>query len=322
MSEPIANSPAQASADSRFSKFDHCPACGSAQSKVTGEKMQPLTTSVGGRDFVQPSYTILECTECGLLYKSAVMGQEEMNAYYKAVDFQKWEIPGLFPTERIVLGLIGKLPRHSRILDFGCSSGRLLSSLVSTYECLGSEMNTVAASRASERGLRMLSDTEFTTNPPRDLDAVVLMDVFEHLTTPVDLLSKLTSCLKPGGKLIIGTGNGDAPACRRDPSQFWYFRNVEHVCMITRRHAQFLCDSNDLRLESWRECSHYDTPLRDIYSQKLRDFAYWQFFKAPVLKRLALTMIPVFNRARNWPCAPALTCTADHVVAVFVKPGL
>ena len=302
--------------------IDHCPACGSAKSKVTGATMQPLSTIVGGREFIQPAFTILECTECGLLYKTAVMGQEDMSAYYHAADFHKWEIPGLFPTERVVLGILVKLPKGAQILDYGCSSGRLLSTLVDRYHCLGSEMNAAAAEFAAQRGLQMVPPAEFDSSPPRDLDAVVIMDVFEHLAAPIELLRKLYACLKPGGRLIIGTGNGDAPACRRDPAQFWYFLNVEHVCMITRRHAQFLCDKLGLRLESWNEGSHYDTPLREIVAQQLRDFAYWQFYKAPVLKRLALGLIPVLNRARHWSYAPALTCTADHVVAVFVKPIL
>lgn len=283
--------------------------------------MQPLTTTLAGREFVQPAYTILDCAECGLLYKSAVMGEDDLSAYYSNADFLKWEIEGLYPTERVVLGILNRLPIQSRILDLGCSSGRLLSHLVTAYRCLGCEMNVAAANRASERGLEMVPPAEFLSNPPRDLDAVVLMDVFEHLTTPTELLSKLVSCLKVGGRLIISTGNGDTPACRRDPSQFWYFNNVEHVCMITRRHAQFLCEKLNLQLESWGQCSHYDTPPAECVKQQIKHFAYWQFYKASRWKRFALGLIPVFNRARNWPFAPAITCTADHVVAEFIKRG-
>ena len=283
--------------------------------------MPPLTTNFSGRDFVQPAYTILDCGECGLLYKTAVMGEEDLTAYYSNADFLKWEIEGLFPTERKVLSILNQLPSQSRILDLGCSSGRLLSRLVKAYQCLGCEMNVAAAQRASERGLEMIPPSEFNNHPPRELDAVVLMDVFEHLTTPTELLNKLISCLKVGGKLIISTGNGDAPACRRDPSQFWYFSNVEHVCMITHRHAQFLCEKFNLQLNTWSQCSHYDTSIAECAKQQIKNFAYWQFHNAPHWKRFALGLIPVLGRAKNWPFAPAITCTADHVVAEFIKRG-
>lgn len=281
--------------------------------------MDSFSTILDGHEYQQPGYEIRDCTECGLLFKSATMGQADMSDYYDHVDYHKWETPGLYPTERIALDFLSKLPRGSRILDYGCSSGRLLSPLVTSHQCLGSELNAAAAQRAAQAGLTMIPPEEFHRAPPRGLDAVVLMDVFEHLTSPSQLLRSLLDCLKQGGLLLIGTGNGDAPACKRDPAKFWYFRNVEHICMMTHRHAVYLSDTLGARLDSWIECSHYETPLLERVAQLAKNLAYWQIQCASPVWRSILTLIPVIKRAKHWPCAPALTCTPDHVVIAFSK---
>ena len=134
-------------------------------------------------EFVQEPYSVRECANCGLLYRDRTLSAERFEAYYAAVDFSKWEIPGLFPTECYVLSILKKLPAGSRILDFGCSSGRLLERLCKDYRCFGFEVNAEAAAKASSKGLKVLDAAELTTS---DLfDAVILLDVFEHLTAPL-----------------------------------------------------------------------------------------------------------------------------------------
>ena len=146
-----------------------------------------------------------------------------------------------------------------------------------------------------------------------------MSDVFEHLSAPVELLRQLVGLLQPSGELLIVTGNADTPACRLDPAQFWYFRTVEHLCMLNRRHAEFLARELDVTLAEWREMSHYDTPLRERLFQSARHFAYWQFHHGTLLSKTILPLVPMLNRARHWPIAPAYTASADHLLAVLKK---
>ena len=298
----------------------NCPGCGSAEFKATGPAAPGFVMDVAGRKFQQSEYFVRECVNCGLLYRTPTLSDETLAEYYASVPFQKWEATGYHPIERTVLSVLKSLPRGIRILDYGCSSGRLLSGLCDDYECYGSEVNPVAAREASRRGLRMIEPGDLTSDLPVKFDAIVLVDVFEHLRDPILLLRRLAQQASPNALLVIATGDGDAAACRRDPAQFWYFRTLEHLCMLTERHARHLAAALRLSLERLTRGCHYDLSAREKIVLWLHDFVYWQFRRRTFLARTLLPLLPKIRNARKWTSAPPYTCTRDHVVAVFRVP--
>ncbi len=299
--------------------IDRCPACGSPDARETGPAAAPITAKAAEITFEQPTYRVLECARCGLLYRDCTPPAAEFALYYSLVRASKWEITGYYPTERAALECLRKLAPQSKILDFGCSSGRLLASLTSDYDCYGIEINPEAANAAARKGLRMVSLGELSQKDAPKFDAIILVDVFEHLSAPLELLRKLAIALQPRGSFIIVTGNGDAPACRRDPAGFWYFREIEHVSMLTRRHAEFVAAELRLRPAGWTTLCHYDLTLREKLVQQTQSFAYWQFRKRTALARGFLRFLPLFHRLRQGDAAPTYSCSRDHVLAVFEK---
>ena len=295
-----------------------CPACASHDFTEAG-RAPGLTCRLGERDFVQPDYVVRECSACSLIYRTPNLSPEELAAYYSLVDYRKWEVPGFFPTERAIHQRLRQLSSGARILDFGCSSGRLLFPLVEVHDCCGFEINAEAAATAAGKGVSMISEPAFQSGSCGTFDVIVMSDVFEHLSAPLPLLRHLVGLLNPDGELLIVTGNADATVCQLDPAQFWYFRNVEHLCMLNRRHAEFLARELHLRLTGWRELTHYDTSFRDLHFQYARHFAYWHFQLQTWLSKFVLPWVPYLRRARHWRMAPAFTASADHVLAVFQK---
>jgi SAM-dependent methyltransferase len=272
---------------------------------------------IAGRKFQQSDYFVRECLNCGLLYRTPTLSDDALADYYTLVSFQRWEAGHYHPIERAVLSVLKSLPPGSRILDYGCSSGRLLSSLCHDYECYGSEVNSVAAREASTRGLRMIEPGDLGDAMPVKFDAIVLVDVFEHLRKPLLLLRQLMQQASQGALLLIATGNGDATACRRDPAQFWYFRTAEHLCMFTERHARHFAAVLGLSLEGLTKVCHYDLSAREKVVLWVHDFVYWQCRRRTFLARALLSLLPKIRRAKTWTSAPTYTCTRDHVVAVF-----
>lgn len=282
-----------------------------------------------------------ECSNCGLLYRNRTLPQSELDRYYAEIDFRKWapgsesptlrpgsptgwkrarrEIADYFPTERCALEILRALPKGSQILDFGCSSGRLLAPLCADYHCSGVEVNEAAAGEAAKKGITILANADLENPRLPKFDAIVLVDLFEHMPAPLDLLRRLLPLLAEGGLLVIVTGNGDARACRRDPAQFWYFRAIEHLCMLTRKHTKFICSTLGLRLEQWTELCHYDLALQEKVIQVLQNFVYWQFRGRTLLASSVLQYVPGMNRLKTASAAPAYTCSRDHVVIVLRK---
>ena len=294
-----------------------CPGCDSAEFKSTGPEAPGFFTEVAGRKLHQARYFVRECLNCGLLYRTPTLSDDTLADYYALVSFQKWEASHYHPIERVVLSVLKSLPPGSRILDYGCSSGRLLSNLCHDYECYGSEVNSVAAREASIRGLRMIEPGDLGSTLSVKFDAIVLVDVFEHLRKPLVRLRQLMQHASAAALLVIATGNGDATACRRDPAQFWYFRTLEHLCMFTERHARHLAAALGLSSEGLTKMCHYDLSAREKVVLWLHDFVYWQFRRRTFLARTLLSLLPKIRRARIWTSAPTYTCTRDHVVAVF-----
>lgn len=294
-----------------------CPSCGSASYLITGPEAEGFSFDAGDETFRQPRYSVRECSTCGLLYRDRTLWPSELDRYYAKVDFRKWEINGYWPSELCVLSEIRKLPRGSRILDFACSSGRLLASLCNDYQCYGFEINAAAAQEAAKKGLRMLSRDEMESTALPKFDAVIMIDWIEHTLQPLELLRKLSQLVARDGILIVSTGDGDVAACRQDPAQFWYFRNLEHLCMLTGRYLEFLESVLGLHLESRTNVCHYNFPMHEKVLQKARDFAFWQFRRNTFLARKVLRSIPRVRRAKNWAYPQDYNSSCDHVVAVF-----
>lgn len=296
-----------------------CPSCGSSVFAASETHSPAFTTIVNNRSFVQPAYRVRCCSNCGLYYKTERLVASALAEYYDVVDFRKWEIPGYFPTERAALRFLRRLPPGSNLLDYGCSTGRLLAGLTSHYHCYGYEINAKAAREASAKGLRMLTAKELG-NYFDAFDAVILVDVFEHLVQPVETLNELCGYLKPGGRLVLVTGNADAPACKRNPALFWYFLNVEHLCMLSRRHATFLENKLGLKLELWRALCHYDVSIKGRLLSHIWSFAFWGSQPdAPCWLRYLLGRAPVLKKAKSWTFPLGFAITRDHVLAVFRK---
>jgi SAM-dependent methyltransferase len=304
-----------------------CPACGSADYFSTGPEAAEFSFESGNETFWQTRYCVRECANCGLLYRDRTLSASDLDRYYANVDFHKWETTGYWPTERRVLESLRSLPHGSRILDFGCSSGRLLAELCGDYQCYGFEINAAAAKEAATKGLRMLTCDQLKDPELEKFDAIVLIDVIEHVVAPLDLLRELLQKIAGRGLLIVSTGYGDAAVCRRDPAQFWYFRNLEHLSMWTRRHVDFVVSALGLGIESWTELCHYPHSVRQKLVPMLRNFAYWQFRHSTFLANNVLQFIPRVRRARNWSSPHQYIYSRDHVVIAFRKlkvqsPGL
>jgi len=299
---------------------ERCPACGSEEFSVAGGVAPGFNAEVSGVVFHQRDYEIRDCSSCGLLFRTPRLSDEQLSEFYARMDYRVWEAAGLRPMEHAVHDLLSRLPAGSRLLDFGCSSGRLLAPLARDYRCCGIEINRNAAAVAASRGLSILPIHAIDTEPDGAFNAIVMVDVFEHLASPLQTLCKLVRLLASNGILVVVTGNGDWPPCRLDPAQFWYFRHAVHLCMLTWQHAQYIARSLSLRVENWEPMTHDDVALCERVRQHLQHWAYWQFQRQTLLSYTVLPMIPFIQRARRWTIAPPFSVSPDHVVAVFQKP--
>jgi len=179
----------------------------------------------------------MRCPECGQFVSAC--SEERYWQSMTEFDTPQGTLPATDSVERRhyqgqkVLARIQKSlalpPEHIRLLDVGCSSGAFLSTAVRLgFRAEGVEPAAQAAQSAQQAGLKVvcgtLQDARF---PDASFDAVTLFEVIEHLKHPLELLKECRRILRPGGVMLIGTGNAASWTASFMKSRWQYF-HIEH----------------------------------------------------------------------------------------------
>ncbi|HXD06046.1 MAG TPA: methyltransferase domain-containing protein, partial [Burkholderiaceae bacterium] len=188
--------------------------------------------------------------------------------------------------------------------------------LTKQFRRFGIEISEDARRVAESRAVEIVGAKfeELPSIGPR-FDAVLACDVIEHHPRPREFLAQCLSAVKPGGLLLLTTGNPDAALWRFARGNFWYCQFIEHLTFITprwlRMHAQ--------------GCSVV----------AIRKFAYGKLTAVQKLKTLARLLhyhvapksyARRVARIRRWqgplpycPNPPGMGMTRDHFIAVLRK---
>jgi 2-polyprenyl-3-methyl-5-hydroxy-6-metoxy-1,4-benzoquinol methylase len=133
--------------------------------------------------------------------------------------------------------MIVEQQRPRRILDFGCGMGTFLESIRgSGIEKYGVEPSESAAQLARRRGIAVLSEEQLAD--PRfehTFDVITAIDVVEHATDIGGLRNHFARLLKPGGLLIVLTGNLRSRAAEIVGRYWYYMHYAEHLNFFSDR---------------------------------------------------------------------------------------
>jgi 2-polyprenyl-3-methyl-5-hydroxy-6-metoxy-1,4-benzoquinol methylase len=150
----------------------------------------------------------------------------------------------------VLLGLID--PRGLRILDAGCAgggNGKLMKD-AGAREVVGIELDGWAAREAGA-----VLDAVYTADiatidlgilGPDPFDAILCIDVLEHLVDPAFALRRLLTVLKPGGRVV---------ACIPNVAHVWVIANLlagrwpqKDAGIFDRTHLRFFARRDMIRL--------------------------------------------------------------------------
>ena len=130
--------------------------------------------------------------------------------------------------------LLPLVPRAARrVLEVGCGEGAFGAALESLgISVTGVEPDRGAAAVAGRRLTRVLDltlDEAAEALEGESFDAVVLADVLEHLSDPVQALWKVRSLLRPGGELVFSLPNAQHASVLAGMIQGRWDRSLEGV---------------------------------------------------------------------------------------------
>lgn len=210
-----------------------CRCCGSVATRSRG--IIPDATIFAGRQLEKPlrGGALHRCADCGFVFRHPIYSKAEYDGLYLTGQGTVWEEPGRID-QQIVRDLLTNVLADGAVLDVGCAGGSLLAPLTDRYRSFGVEINPSAARLAQARGVRVLAaDFEETAALPYEFDAVVCCDLIEHVARPLDLLRLLLAKTRPGGWVIVSTGNTEAWSWRLVGSRFWYCYLPEHISFVS-----------------------------------------------------------------------------------------
>jgi SAM-dependent methyltransferase len=131
-----------------------------------------------------------------------------------------------------VLDTIGRLPGPS-VLEIGCGTGSFTSLLAARgHSVVALDLDPGYVEIARRRTARLdgvvihcADATEINWKP--QFDAVMLLDVLEHIEHDVDLLIRLRKALKPGGMLVL-----------KVPAGKWLYGSMDRAIGHYRRYSR------------------------------------------------------------------------------------
>jgi len=155
--------------------------------------------------------------------------------------------------------ILALVPAHARrVLDLGCSTGRLAAALKARQEVevVGIEREPAYAAEARRRCDRVIEgDVEAIPPDLGRFDCLVAADVLEHLVDPWTALSAYARMLEPEGRAIVSLPNvGHWTTFARLAAGRWPrlpegIHDATHLRWFTLRDAIELCEGAGIAVD-------------------------------------------------------------------------
>ena len=298
-----------------------CPACGCIETQSAGVILHPEVPLVGGVpiDLDGMEFRLMRCPRCGFQFKFPPIPEEKMLACYAQASSGQWGLT-VDPYHRrfdIMRALVETHSRGRRILDIGCFNGALLDYFGPTWERYGIEPSVQAVEVARERGIEILGATiEALPENQFQFDAILAIDIVEHINEPVPFFERVAGCLKPGGIALIVTGDTGAPSWRLLGSAYWYCSLPEHVSFFNRQAISQLASRVGMQPLVYHRSSHKRMRTLRLFKELLMNYGYLAGRSVGGLGIAALRERCVLRGAPYW------FTSHDHMFCVLEKPQI
>ena len=296
-----------------------CPGCNAGEAFRIGPIPDAFEFAGTALDSPLPGGSLYRCKACGLHWRYPQPDKSELDALYRKGAASSWQY---HPVKRrdwqIASTLIRKHADVTTVLDVGCFDGRFLDHLGSGYRRAGIEVHPLAAEHAAAKGIEIVgrdfSDLDTLRSP---FDIVVAMDVIEHVGNPRAFLASLARATRPGGRIILSTGNTATTPWRLMGGMYWYCSIAEHISFINPRWCEHAAAELGLAVEDLVLFSHEPAKASEAFIQAAANLFY------RYLPNLAYTLRRLYALSKGKACRPACRTpphwrsAKDHLLVAF-----
>lgn len=196
---------------------------------------------------MKSGFEIWRCDACGVGW-TAIGGDFDPAAIYSEDYFEGGRGDGYADygsTEKVlrrefraVLGKLARVrPLSGKLVEIGSAYGYFLLEAQRYFETCGIEVSPSAVEYARSRGAQCVQGevSDSLLDPCGPIDVAVMLDVIEHLPSPREVLSKLHAHMRPGGHLVITTGDWGSAYSRLAGKSWRLMTPPQHLFFFTRK---------------------------------------------------------------------------------------
>ena len=192
---------------------------------------------------------LLRCAACGHSRADIALGAGELRklygrGYYEGMEYADYalEAPALRRNFRARLGELARThPKGAALFEIGCAYGFFLEAASDHFRVAGCDISEHAAQTARTRlNAPVTAGDYLDLTPPEPPEVVCLWDTVEHLADPAACLEKVFGDLRPGGTLMLSTGDMGALLPRLQGRRWRLIHPPTHLHYFTARSMRAL----------------------------------------------------------------------------------
>lgn len=232
-------------------KVSACPICSSQNTKElypADIELKKLTFTYEFTPESKKTFRTFRCLNCTHVFCSPTPKNIYKN-YNDVIDkeYLRHSQSRILSAEA-VLRVLSKHKPSGRLLDIGCATGDfLVAAKHRGYTVEGLELSRWSSEIAKKKGINIYKKSlKLLANQfSKRYDIVTLWGVIEHFENPKEEMRYINHLLKPGGLLLLWTGDVDGSISRILGRRWWYWQG-QHIQYFTRKSLNYLAKLNGL----------------------------------------------------------------------------
>ena len=232
---------------------------------------------------------IFRCSSCGFMQCTNL---NDVVKYYESLEdtsYEEGRESRSLQSEKIISNLLS-YKSSGRLLDIGAGSGILVEKANEKgFQAEGVEPSTWLSDQAKKLGLTIHNTTLPIDGFESSFDVVTLIDVIEHVSNPVEVLTQVYDILAEDGVGILVTPDASSLMARLLGWKWWHYR-VAHIGYFNLSNLKLAFAEANLQVIEVKRPSWYFT----IGYLAVRVQVYLpSWIKIPIPSFLTKTVVPL-----------------------------
>jgi 2-polyprenyl-3-methyl-5-hydroxy-6-metoxy-1,4-benzoquinol methylase len=271
---------------------------------------------------------LYSCEACGLVFRFPRLNSVELESFYRNLPSSLWQDGGEATEARSKANsyLLARFAKSSEIsvLDVGAYTGGFLKSLPGSWRKSAIEPSHEAAELLESQGVKLIGHflhEEQLQQHNGEFDVVSMIDVLEHVESPLDAINRLAALVKPGGLILISTGNSGHWTWRLLKGDHWYLHSIQHCSFGSRRYLRRLAKLTNLRITKQVAHSHKSSSSKRRFQQACEVVYSWARSRTGFARRAVGWMVywPGLDYLKHKQSTPFSDGLRDHLFVVYEK---